>query len=90
MLLAYGAKLNVTDAEGKTPFTTSASYPTCQAKTSDGSDCPKTCAVLKKGVTADQAKAIKAGKQPDDQSRDGRKCCKDPKKNNRDYSECCV
>eukprot|EP00877_Chromochloris_zofingiensis_P008218 jgi/Chrzof1/364/Cz01g13070.t1 len=90
VLLAYGASLNATDENGKTPFNITRGYPTCQANATDGSDCPKTCAVLKNGITADQARVIQAGKLLNDESRDARWCCKYPMIADREYSQCCI
>eukprot|EP00877_Chromochloris_zofingiensis_P006654 jgi/Chrzof1/2241/Cz11g08040.t1 len=92
VLIAYGADLNANDANGKTPFNTMAGYPTCEGKGKfpDASNCPKACTVLKNGVPADQAQAIKAGNAVDDGSRAERHCCTDPTTGNQVYSQCCI
>eukprot|EP00878_Enallax_costatus_P021449 GHUV01022702.1.p1 GENE.GHUV01022702.1~~GHUV01022702.1.p1 ORF type:complete len:213 (+),score=41.94 GHUV01022702.1:143-781(+) len=90
LLLAHGANRNATNKEGMTPFEVTPGYPKCEGKYSDMSDCPRVCKVLRDGLSAGDKKAILAGQMPDDHSRSARQCCKDPKINDMDYSQCCL
>eukprot|EP00878_Enallax_costatus_P022269 GHUV01023614.1.p1 GENE.GHUV01023614.1~~GHUV01023614.1.p1 ORF type:complete len:190 (+),score=46.09 GHUV01023614.1:486-1055(+) len=90
LLLAHGANLNTTNKNGKTPLEVTPGYPKCEGKYTDMSDCPRVCKVLRDGLSAADKKAILAGQMPDDHSRSARQCCKDPKINDMDYSQCCL
>jgi hypothetical protein len=61
VLLAYGADATATDASGQTPFDiTPGASGDCEDTGSTA--CPKTCQLLKNGITPEQKKEIFAGK----------------------------
>ena len=65
VLLAYGADTNAVDSSGKTPLGITPGAPNCEEGSADLKYCPKTCRLLKSGITPKQKQEIFAGKIPD-------------------------